>query len=114
MSIAVSHHAVLAWQKRFDDIEDVRQKIREVHDKGLRVSVEGKSERAVFDPKAGSILIVRNGSVRTVLFVENQKVWYDDYVECANCGNRLNSSEECPRCGCDTHKFGDEEFDVDW
>lgn len=114
MSVQIPGHAVMAWQKRFASVGRAKSKIREAYEDGIEVSVEGKSSKARFHPQTGAILVVRGETIKTVLFVENQLIHYKDDVYCANCGNGLSRSRECPRCGCELHTHDGIEFKVDW
>lgn len=114
MSVNIPGHAVMAWQKRFASVGRAKAKIREAYENGMDVSVEGKSSKAKFHPGTGAVLVVRGGTIKTVLFVENQLIHYKEDVYCANCKNRVSRSEECPRCSCQLHNYDGVEFKVDW
>lgn len=112
--LKVPHHPVVAWQKRFGDIQNARMKVHQAYERGFKVSVRGKTKKGYFDPESKAIVIVKHGVAKTVLFAENQELKYKEDVYCHGCGNRVNNSKECPGCGSETHRYKNMLFDVDW
>ena len=110
----ISYHVVTSWQKRFGDYEMARSKIRESYQRGFNVEVIGKRKSARFDPSRGSIFATSGDTIKTVMFVENQRIKYKDDVWCRGCGRRVNVSTICSDCGSEYHVYNGSEFSVDW